>query len=127
MNVGAVVNVIENPVNTTDFHPAPAGVVPGGAGTTMQTVPTPATGTGFAPPPVVPVYAPGQEPPVKKPPKKPTVPPAPPVTTLLVTEETKASNGSTLGIIGGKPLFCGTAGSGNGMENKFGDKASYWM
>ncbi len=72
----------------------------------MQTVPTPATGAGFAPPPVVPVYAPGQEPPpTPKPPKKsliPKVPPAPPVTSLLVTETPPTNMNGTSTIIGGK-------------------------
>ena len=66
------------------------------------------SGGGFAPPNIVPVYPPGQEPQQRKVKKAPSIPQstkpsAPQVTTLLVTESTN-NNGTpaSLGVIGGK-------------------------
>ena len=66
------------------------------------------SGGGYAPPPVVPVYSPGQLQPqpqkVKHSPSPPSKPAAPQVTTLLVTETVPPSANGTaasLGVIGG--------------------------
>ena len=67
-------------------------------------------GGTFAPPPVVPVYPPGQEPrKVKKMASSPNLtslkPTAPQVTTLLVTETMPSAqngNAASLGVIGGE-------------------------
>ena len=70
------------------------------------------SGGGYAPPNIVPVYAPGQLQPqpqkVKRSPSLPSKPAAPQVTTLLVTETVPpAANGDlqSLGVIGGMLSF----------------------
>ena len=62
------------------------------------------SGGGYAPPPVVPVYAPGQLQPQPQKASPPSKPAAPQVTTLLVTETVPPSANGTaasLGVIGG--------------------------